>query len=293
MIWDGVVGFGESGTNGKGGRNVEDAGRQRLRFDSGVYDRAHAEVGMISERLPRAAVADLAQEVVARLAARARARPDIQVRLSDDDIDALSHALIADDKDAGARMIATALDQGVPVETLYLGHLAPAAQRLGEWWEKDDVSYSVVMLAAARIYAIMLGLRRSMTTPYGAGKRAAVFASVPGDTHTLGVIMASDLLRNKGWDIDLKVGRTHEALVEELVHSDRMVIGLSAGSKRSFLPLIRLIVALRVSKPGVRIMVSGQIAAMDLDLVGAAGADASAAGFDDALSEMERLAALT
>jgi hypothetical protein len=82
LIWDGVVGFGESGTNGKGGRNVEDAGRQRLRFDSGAYDQAHAEVGMISERLPRAAVADLAQEVVARLAARARARPDNQVTTS-------------------------------------------------------------------------------------------------------------------------------------------------------------------------------------------------------------------
>jgi MerR family transcriptional regulator, light-induced transcriptional regulator len=119
--------------------------------------------------------------------------------------------------------------------------------------------------------------------------RAAVLASVPGDTHTLGVTMASDLLRNKGWDIDLKVGRSHEQLVEEIEASDYTVIGLSGASRRSLLPLMRLIVALRICKPTAKIMVSGQIAS-GVDLVRTAGADEVASDFAEALAAMERLA---
>jgi MerR family transcriptional regulator, light-induced transcriptional regulator len=268
---------------------MTDASRTEAGFNRSTFDQVQTEIVQIAERLPRAVIVDLAQEVVARLAARATTRVTIAGGPSDADIDALCRALVSDDKEAAARLITQEVDAGVDVEKLYLEHLAVAAQRLGAWWETDRVGYASVMLAAARIYAIMLSLRRSMPQSKDIRGRSAVLASVPGDTHTLGVTMASDLLRNKGWDIDLKVGRTHEQLVEEIEASDCAVIGLSGASRRSLLPLMRLIVALRICKPGAKIMVSGQIVS-GVDLVRTAGADEIASDFTQALAAMERLA---
>ena len=268
---------------------MTDASRTETSFNRSTFEQVQTEIVQIADRLPRAVIVDLAQEVVARLAARAATRIVIAGGPSDADIDALCRALISDDKEAAARLISQEAESGVSVEKLYLEHLAVAAQRLGTWWETDRVGYASVMLAAARIYAIMLSLRRSMPPPQDVRGRAAVLASVPGDTHTLGVTMASDLLRNKGWDIDLKVGRSHEQLVEEIEASDYTVIGLSGASRRSLLPLMRLIVAVRICKPTAKIMVSGQIAS-GVDLVRTAGADEVASDFAEALAAMERLA---
>ena len=53
---------------------------------------------------------------------------------------------------------------------------------------------------------------------------------------------------------------------------------------------MKLIVALRVSNPEALIMVSGQVAALDVDIVGQLGADAAASSFEQAVSLLSRLA---
>ena len=85
------------------------------------------------------------------------------------------------------------------------------------------------------------------------------------------------------------MGLGHDTLVEKLVQRQPALIGLSASGKRSLPALTRLIVALRISNPGARILVCGQIAATNLSLVGVVGADAAAADFDSALGHMDRL----
>ena len=79
--------------------------------------------------------------------------------------------------------------------------------------------------------------------------------------------MAADLLREKGWEIDLKVGRTHNELISELAVARSGVIGLSASSDRTVDALARLDVALRISQPRAFILVSGGAALSDTDKV--------------------------
>lgn len=101
--------------------------------------------------------------------------------------------------------------------------------------------------------------------------------------------MAADLARDRGWDIDLFVGLSHDELLAELIKRKPVVLGLSASGKRAVPALTKLIVAERISNPTGRILVCGPIASSSLNLVGVIGADAAAVDFETAMGHMERL----
>lgn len=258
-------------------------------IDRRMLEVALSEIDAVQKSLPQATLNTLAVEVVSRVANNLRfeVQPDLQP--SSDEIDTLCNALVSDDPREAATLIDRAQMRGSSYETLCLLYLSVAARRLGEWWDNDEVSFYRVTVAAGRIYAILRILRRER--PLGTPNllRAATFASVPGENHTLGITIASDLARERGWDVELFVGLTHDVLVEKLEQRQPMLIGLSASGKRSLPALTRLIVALRIHNPGARILVCGQIAASNLTLVGVTGADAAAADFDSALALMDRL----
>jgi MerR family transcriptional regulator, light-induced transcriptional regulator len=265
-------------------------------LDAGVFARAREIFATPSSRLPLHAVQALATEVIARLSNRNAVAPvglgrSAEVPIDagmDQRIDTLCHALLAMDDREATDIVMQAHAEGATVEVLYLGYLAEAARRLGRWWQDDRVGSVEVVIGAGRIYAIMRGLRRL----FGPGQLRdarfrAVFASVPGETHMLGVAMAADLLTMHGWEIDLRAGLDHDTLVTEVGSIAYPIIGLSASSTRMLFPLARLIVALRVSNPGAWILVSGPIVALEPEVANLVDADAAAVDFSQAEAMME------
>ena len=249
---------------------------------------AFSEIEGIGQKLPEAALADLAEEVGKQVAINLQSISPPEVRPTSAEIDALGEALLSRDPSEAVRIVEAAQRNGASHETLWLAWLGDASRRLGEWWTADRVSFYQVTLAAGRIYAILRILRLQSHPPLALAGRTAVFASVPGDDHTLGITIAADMARDRGWDIDLIVGQSHDDLVGGLAERDPPMIGLSAGSRRSLPALLRLIVALRLTLPQARLFVCGQIAALDLDLEGIAGVDAAAPDFDAAMAFMNR-----
>jgi methanogenic corrinoid protein MtbC1 len=216
---------------------------------------------------------------------------DLVAHPSDGAIDDLCMALLSDDREAAARMIARVERDGASHEAICLSYLAVAAQRLGQWWEDDRLSFVAVTLGTGRIYAILRGLKRR--NPFGGmgATRFATFGAVPGDNHNLGVAMAAELLREKGWDIRLLVGLDHDAMITRLTDEAAPLVGLSAGGKHALPALLRLVVALRIASPASHILVCGQIAPEDVDLIKASGADFVTTDLDAAMGDMDRLIA--
>jgi MerR family transcriptional regulator, light-induced transcriptional regulator len=251
-------------------------------------EQAFSEIDEVRRALPEATLVALAEEVVARLAQNrvTALAPDLVP--SDAEIDRLCGDLLSDDPSAAANFIEKAQMRGYDFDMLCNRYLSVAAQRLGLWWEQDRVSFYNVTIAAGRIYAILRMLRMKRAYHLPDMRRAAVFASVPGENHTLGITMATDMARERGWDIELFVGLSHEELLETLVSRQPSIIALSAGGKRVLPALGRLIVALHISAPAAQILVCGQFAGSGLVPVGVAGADAIALDFEGALKEMER-----
>lgn len=217
-------------------------------------NRAQALAEALPDLLPTGSVTSLAQEVISRLASRSAASS------VGDAASEMADALASRDQEAGLRLTLRLLSGGADVETVYLSHLAGACRILGQRWQEDTLTSSQVTIAAARVYAIMRGIGSNLTPKRWPDGRHAVFATVPGERHTLGITMVADLFRRDGWLIDLKVGRSHNELLAELAETDFTILGLSAATPDMLPDLVRLVAAVRVSQPHVKIILSGHLA---------------------------------
>lgn len=259
---------------------MRDHGRPESPIDVELYAQSQSQLRKFKSQLPPASVESLAREVLCRLVERDE---DMSIEApSDDQIEHLCHALLSKDDRAGAIFIQEARAAGASVDAVYLKYLAGAARMLGQWWEEDLASFSEVTLGTSRMYAIMRAIRQQLPIPKAAAIRSAIFASVPGETHTLGVRMAADLFRRDGWRIDLKIAETHDALVCDIAQSDTQLVGISAGGAHSLEALSRLIIALRIRKPTALVFVSGQIVEEAKDAVTLIGVDGMASDIDSA-----------
>ena len=238
----------------------------------------------------------LAERAMARLRAETCAdgiSADTRDALGAPMVTALAHALCDDEDETADLMVDDMIAAGLSVEEVCLDHLAPAARRLGEWWDKDRLPFTDVTLASARIQTMMR--RMSQAAPrnrHAPHDRGAIFVAVPGEQHTLGVMMAADLFRRKGWDVGLLVGLSYDDLMARLVRDDRAVIGLSCSGDHSCAALARLMEALRRRRPEARLILSGQIVRDAGRLAALPAPDALVATAAEAEAEILKLEAM-
>jgi len=238
-----------------------------------LYEKSSFEVRELGSKLPESDVESIVHEVLNRVKAQALRNDQSIDAPTREKVERLCYALISDDHQEGQRFIESVYEDGASLEAIYLSYLAEAATILGEWWESDDASFYEVSIGTSRIYAIIRGLSHLFTPNRLVEVKSAVFASVPGETHNLGIRMAADLFGREGWDINMIVGQNHDDLVSEIAQSRCPMIGLSAAGAHSAAALARLIIALRISNPWAAIILSGQITNEAEDVVSAMGLD--------------------
>lgn len=258
-----------------------------LEFD--VYRRSAANIRRLSEKLPEDLVVNLAREVILRVASKEDALDHIPYDATPQELENLCNALVSDDSKAASRIITDLRADGVNAEDIYIKQLAAAARILGEKWLSDELSFSQVTVGTGRMFAIMRGLRHLFEPRIAAVDKTAIFASVPGEDHTLGVHMAADLFRKEGWEIALKVGLDHDQLVAEIEKAPIGIVGLSISGEHSIEALSRLVVALHISCPHAILLVSGSNVEDVRPLLNLMGLDAIAATVDEAKTQMDTL----
>ncbi len=263
--------------------------RDSAHLDWSLVERTTKRHRSVGKKLSAHDIRRLAEEVIQRLAARAPDPEPDSSELSEEKLNSLCTALIGEDDKTCLEMVRALQKEHALHSGAYFDHLAAAARRLGEWWVDDKASFADVTIGAGRIYAILRALRPVLVEYSTVHIRRAVFATVPGEEHFLGVTMASDLFRSRGWDITLWNGRAHDHLLAGLEESDVPFIGLTASGKLSVMPLIRMIVALRVARPDAFILVSGNVTSENSDLLDVSGADFIAHDIEAAFAEMERM----
>lgn len=218
-------------------------------FDPTIFRHAVSVFAVKRASLAPTAVETLAEEVIRRLAAQGRRlSADTIPILSQERVAAFCEVLVQPLPEAALRFIQDRRDEGVTREALNLGYIAAAARHLGEMWEADRLSFVDVTIGTGHLYALMRALRAEKTSDLTAfdEKHSALFASVPGEDHGIGITMAADLFRQSGWEIDLQIGTDHDALVAHVEKTQPQIIGLSLHTDRQLVALVRLVVALRL-----------------------------------------------
>ncbi len=254
-------------------------------FDRSAYQNATQQLRLVETELPQDAISNLAREVVRRLAFRMPRHENVADLPTQSEIDLLCAALLSGDDRAADQFILAARRDGVDTAAISRGYVAGAARKLGQMWDDDRISFIDVTLACGKLYGIIRGLRHVLAPQIIQGRetRPTLFALVPGETHTLGIEIATDHFRRDGWDVDMLMGLDHDAMVAEADLRHYEAIVLVANSDRMLEPLTRLSLALRITQPLAHIIVAGGILDHQPDILGLVGAEAVMADLDSAI----------
>lgn len=244
-------------------------GKYDVAFDAETFTRTASLFVAKHDSFAPDAIRALAGDIVGRLAEAAMRGPQADdLVISDDDLDEFFAAVVEPGPEASIRFIEGQRNRGLTRKDVYLGYVAAASRWLGEQWDDDRLSTLEVTCATGHLYALMRAMRAEAPVSLEAfdERRCALFATVPGEDHGMGITIAANVFREAGWDIDLQVGAGHEALITHVERTVPHVIGLSLSTEERLDALIRLVVALRLTVPDALIGVA-PAARMDGDRV--------------------------
>lgn len=238
--------------------------RHSFEINPALYTRTQSLFDAKRRKLPPDAVERLAREVVERLAEKhtvlnGGAPPVVLPNTNPDVVAEFCDILLAPDATVALRFLEDSLAPIVTERSDLYEYIAAASRALGERWEKSEVTFLQVTLAAGKLYALVRSVGAGRDAEYvdPNPRKFAIFANVPGEQHTLGVSVAAEVFRDAGWEISLQLDRNHAELVDCVRATRPAVIGLSLSSPLGLDPLVRLVVALRLAMPHIIIAVAG------------------------------------
>ena len=257
-------------------------------FDSFEYEKADQQFRLVNKKLPQQAVSELAREVVRRLAFRMPNSVSRNDMPTEDEIAELCDALLSPQDRAADDFILNVRRNSADIEVVYLSYVAGAARRLGQLWDEDQISFMDVTLGCGKLYRIIRGLRHVIAPSIikDRDEYPAMFALVPGETHTLGIEIATDIFRREGWDVDMMVGLDHDHLIEQSDRRTYRAIVLVANSDSMIEPLTRMVLALRISHPMSHIVVAGNILNHYPNISSLVGSDAVIRDIETAVAKL-------
>jgi MerR family transcriptional regulator, light-induced transcriptional regulator len=203
--------------------------------------------------------------------------------------EAMTFAPLALEHDACALLdhIEVFLDRGVPVDTIFVDLLAPAARHLGVMWEDDDVDFVAVTMSLWRLQEVVreLSARVPMRRLDSDQPLRALFSVMPGEQHSFGTVIIDDIFRRAGWDTMMLTETDTSRLLATVAAREFDMIGLNVTGDLYADTVPSLVNGLRsVSRnPNVSIMVGGRVFNDNPDRAMAMGADATATSATHAL----------
>ena len=227
-------------------------GRQSAAIDLETFDRAASLFVHKRRILPENTLELLASDVVRRLARTSK--PDTRqsaLEITPESVAAFCDTLVKDGPEAALQFVDARRAEGATRKDIYLGYIGAAASELGKRWDEDWLTFTDVTIATGQLYALMRALRDEQAdgSPDFDRRRRALFATVPGEDHGIGITIAADMFRGAGWKIDLQIGADHEALVAHIEQTRPKVVGLSLSTEGRLAELLHLFLSIRIALP--------------------------------------------
>ena len=169
--------------------------------------------------------------------------------------------------------VADLLSRGLPLESLLVDLLAPAARHLGALWEEDECDFLAVTTALGRLQVVARMLCARLEAEPPPRGRSVLLLPCPGETHVFGLVIVASAFREAGWTVGLPDGGPGVLAVAR-EHFD--VVGLSLACEAYLPALAPAISALRAAScnPELRIVVGGAYFACHPEQAARVGADA-------------------
>ncbi|KMO20278.1 cobalamin-binding protein [Methylobacterium platani JCM 14648] len=165
------------------------------------------------------------------LAHRSETRPRDRSgrRAGTDDIARLT-ALMLDQADRdGLAELRALVEDGMSLEEVLVGLMAPTARHIGRLWEEDACDFVQVTTAMARLRRLVHDLETLCLDPLPVdpASRRVLLVPAPGETHTFGLTLAAHFFAEAGWEVTTSFDTRPADALERLRAEWFDVVGLS------------------------------------------------------------------
>ena len=263
----------------------------------GVWPGVEPAISAAKERLSRLARA-IESDVIPRLVQAHRvtvAATPTAPKPTAADVESFVTDIVGDQEVAIVATVDRMRRRGLPVETLYLDLLAPAARLLGEMWNDDQCDFATVTVALGRLQCLLRELSPAFGTEvaHPPNGRRALFAQPRDEQHSFGLSMVAEFFRRDGWEVVGGVGGAVDDPAARTRHEWVDVVGFSIGSELRLEWLRTRIGGVRESSRNRNIVVlcGGPIFTLHPQWLTHVGADATALDGREAPNVADRLLA--
>ncbi len=237
----------------------------------------------------------IATEVLPRMLA-SRVRPDDAAAVvcsTRVEVERFVDLILAENLIEAHATLARFVAAGATRDNILQGLLSPAARRLGDLWDEDRADFAAVTLAMIRLNQILRDPADPVSeAPMLRGReRHFLIAAAPGEQHSFGIAVLSDLFRRAGWIVQTEALLSRASLMSIVRRNWFDVVGLSVSGEGGLKGLPAVIRALRRTalNPALGVMVGGRAFADHPERAQFVGADATARDGQAALFEADSM----
>jgi methanogenic corrinoid protein MtbC1 len=203
---------------------------------------------------PVPSVEGLARAAIARLAHEG----GVVTGLSEEAVEAFCALLVAGDYRGAERMLTALTAKRQNYARIADGLLSEAARRVGTQWEQDKLSFGDVSVAIAQIFRLNQAFRRRHVPIRRKAERLALFVTLPGQSHNLGLVLAAEAFRAEGWQVEVHLDAPMTEVLDAARRLRPELVGLTISREDKRHQLELLTAELRALPLRVRIMLGGR-----------------------------------
>lgn len=200
--------------------------------------------------------------------------------VSPEDVVELARIIVEHNTHVASSFVDTLRMQGLPVEAIYMDLIAPTARILGEMWKADLCDFTDVTIGLSRLQQLVHELSPEFereTAQQFVGRRI-LLVPMPGEQHTLGLMLVEEYFRRSGWDCCSSAPKETRDLVRLVKSQHYDVVGLSAswgGLLENIASAIQAIRKASLNK-AVVVLVGGSVFLENPEYAARVGADGTA-----------------
>ncbi len=276
-----------------------EAGRRAAAIDAGI----DTGIDTGAETLWRSRLARTVEgEIIPRLMlvhkslAERRVQDPAEPPILGDDVEAFARLLVRDSDCAARSFVHGLRASGASLEKILLDLFSGAARQLGDYWTADIYDFAEVTLGLSRLQQLLHEFAPAFgnEVEHRDQDLPILLAPMPGEQHTLGILMVEEFFRRAGWDVWARIIGCREDLVDMVRGQRFLVCGLSISSDSMLDELAALIRDIKRDSLNrdIRIMVGGPVFTDRPHLSAQIGADATAADGRHAVSQAHNLVSL-
>ena len=140
---------------------------------------------------------------------------------------------MTDEPEHTIKLIRKELDNGLAVQFFFEGIAPIIAEKLGDSWKQDTMTFSEVTIAVSKLRLLCQELESLYLEPENTLKSAPkiLLFTLEGENHTFGSYLAALKLKKENFNAQIAIGYSESDLFKLLEFGNFQLIGVSIGSE--------------------------------------------------------------